>query len=259
MAIEKSLEERGLVLKIQRGSTHDGDGLRTVVFLKGCPLRCWWCSTPEGQSFQIEETDEKVYGKYMTVEEVMKEVRKDSTFFFHSGGGITLSGGEILSQPDFTRNLLKTSRKEGINTAIETTFFAPWDTISSILVYVNIAFVDLKFYDSNKHKKYCSVDNELILDNLIKTNKWEYPLKLIIRVPIIPGINDSPEELCEIGKFCRKLLHLDHVQLLPYHRLGTSTYKKLGREYRLGKVMPPTSEYMQRCRALVRQYVDCVV
>ena len=211
-----------------------------LVFLKGCPLRCWWCSTPEGQSFQIEETDEKVYGKYMTVEEVMKEVRKDSIFFFHSGGGVTLSGGEILYQPDFTRNLLMTSRKEGINTAIETTFFAPWDTISSILGYVNTAFVDLKFYDNNKHKKYCGADNKLILNNLLKTNELDYPLKLIIRVPIIPEINDSPKELSKIAKFCSKLTNLHQVELLPYHRLGVDTYRKLNRDYKLEKIKVPT-------------------
>lgn len=247
-----------MVLRIERSSIHDGNGFRTVVFLKGCPLHCQWCSTPESQSSQIETAEHTTYGRIMSVEEVMKEVRKDSAFFFHSGGGVTLSGGELLAQPDFTLALLQASQSECINTAIETSFFAPWAVIRPILSYVNTAFVDIKLFNREQHKKYCGVDNQIILENLLLTNDFEKPFRLIIRVPIIPGINDSEEELEQIGQFCAGLRHLHYVQLLPYHRLGTDTYRKLGRPYLLSCVPSPSSEHMLQCREIIHQYIKQV-
>lgn len=251
-------EIRGMVLRIERSSIYDGDGFRTVVFLKGCPLRCQWCSTPESQSFQIEHTEHSTYGRIMTVEEVMKEIRKDTAFFFHSKGGMTLSGGEILAQPDFTLALLRTSRNECINTAIETSFFAPWAAIQPILPYVNTAFVDIKLFNREQHKQYCGVDNQTILKNLLQTNHVEKPFRLIVRVPIIPGINDTVEELKQIGRFCADLRHLQHVQLLPYHRLGTDTYRKLGCPYLLADVHSPSAEHMQAMRIIMHKYVETI-
>jgi pyruvate formate lyase activating enzyme len=251
-------EERGVVLRIERGSTHDGEGFRTVVFLKGCPLCCCWCSTPESQSFEIENADGKVYGTVMTAEEVMKEVRKDSAFFFHSGGGVTFSGGEALSQPEFSLALLKSSRTNSINTAIETSFYSQWPVIREMIPFVDTAFVDIKIFDSKKHEKLCGVDNTLIMENLSRTNELENPLKLIVRIPLIPGINDDPEELAQIGKFCAKLKHLRGVQLLPYHRLGIDTYRKLGRPYPLSEIQAPTPEHLSRCRELIRLHVKTV-
>ena len=206
-------EIHGIVLRIERSSIYDGDGFRTVVFLKGCPLRCQWCSTPEGQSFQIEHehTEQNTYGRMMTVEEVMKEIRKDTAFFFHSGGGVTLSGGEILAQPEFTLALLQASRSECINTAIETSFFAPWAVIQPILPYVNTAFVDIKLFNREQHQQYCGVGNQTILENISQTNNVEKPFRLIVRIPIIPGINDTEEELAQIGQFCAGLRHLHHI------------------------------------------------
>lgn len=249
--------EQGVVLRIERCSIYDGHGIRTVVFLKGCPLSCWWCSTPESQSFEIERTEDNIYGQLMTVEEVMKEIRKDSAFYFHSGGGMTLSGGEILSQPDFAREILKASRNECISTAIETTFFSPWETVHSILPYVNTAFVDFKLIDEEEHKKYCGGGNQLIHQNLLRTNETKAPFGLIIRTPIIPGINDSEKELAGIGEFCSQLKHLIHVQLLPYHRLGTDTYRKLGRSYKLNHINSPSGEHMLKCSEIVNRYVTC--
>ena len=146
-------DRQGMVLRIERSSIHDGEGFRTVVFLKGCPLRCQWCSTPESQSFGIERTDEKTYGTLMTVEEVMREVRKDSLFFFISTGGITLSGGEVLAQPEFTLALLKNCRRECFNTAIETCFFGPWENIEPMLPHVNTIYADIKMITADAHKK----------------------------------------------------------------------------------------------------------
>ena len=244
-------DRSGMVLRIERSSVHDGTGLRTVVFLKGCPLRCQWCSTPESQSFHEEKTAENTYGTLMTVEEVMREVRKDSLFFFISGGGMTLSGGELLAQPEFSRAILSSARREGLDTAIETSFYAPWEQIQEILLHVNTAYVDLKLFRDSLHKQYCGVHNGLILENLLATNRAEGNFRLVIRTPIIPGINDMPEELKEISYFCTELKRLDHVQLLPYHKLGTATYQKLGRPYPLSGVNPPTAEKMERCRGIV--------
>lgn len=248
----------GMVLRIERSSIHDGQGLRTVVFLKGCPLRCRWCSTPESQSFQKEKAGESTYGMQMTVGEVMREIRKDSLFYFISTGGLTLSGGEILAQPEFTLALLKNARRECINTAVETSFFAPWKEIEPLLPYINTAYVDLKLFAGELHRQYCGVDNRRILDNLLRTNQLERCPRLVIRTPIIPGINDHPQELEDIGRFCARLKWMDHVELLPYHKLGTVTYEKLGRPYLLGDVSTPMPEQMECCRSIVRRYVKNV-
>jgi len=250
---------KGTVLRLEKSSIHDGFGLRTVVFLKGCLLRCQWCSTPESQNFNIETAETNTYGEVMTVEQVLKEIRKDIPFYFHSGGGLTISGGELLAQPEFARNILRQARKEGINRAIETTFYAKWETVESILQYTNTAFVDLKFFTSDLHKEYCGVDNEIILENLLNTNKMDKTFELIIRIPLIPGVNDSREELCKMGEFCAKLKNMDQLQLLPYHALGSDTYRKLGRPYKLKNVNSPSEEHMEECRAIMKQYVENVI
>lgn len=253
-------DRQGTVLRIERSSIHDGDGFRTVVFLKGCPLRCQWCSTPESQLFGIQQTAENVYGKLMTVGEVVHELRKDSLFYFLSTGGVTLSGGEVLAQPDFAGAILRNCKQECFNTAIETCLSVPWENVEPLLPYINTIYADLKLVDSELHKKYCGVDNGLILDNLHKADEAaDGHFRLIIRTPIIPGVNDSDEELNRIGEFGKSLQHLDHIQLLPYHRLGTATYQKLGRPYLLEDVVPPTPEHMEHCRSVVRRYVRRVV
>ena len=251
-------EYRGMVLRIERSSVHDGDGYRTVVFLKGCPLRCEWCSTPESQSFDIEQTKNNVYGTEMTVEDVMREVRKDTLFYFHSGGGMTLSGGELLAQPDFSRFLLRQARREGINTAIETTLTGPWKKAEAVLAHVNTAFVDLKFSDQKLHQKYCHVKNDTIKKNLLKTNESKERFRLVIRIPVIPGVNDAEAELDAMGTFCAQLQKLAYVELLPYHKLGTATYEKLGRPYLLADVKTPSPAHMERCRAIIARHVSQV-
>jgi pyruvate formate lyase activating enzyme len=257
--METNENVHGTVLRIERCSIYDGDGFRTVIFLKGCPLRCRWCSMPESQSFQIEQSGNITYGLMMTLENIMKEIRKDSCCYFNSNGGVTLSGGEVLSQLEFTAAVLKASRNECYNTAIETSFFAPWTSIRTILPYVNTVFVDLKIIDSKKHINYCGVDNRLILNNLLHTNDMEESFKLVIRIPVIPGINDTGENLEQAGQFCSKLHHLHHVQLLPYHRLGVDTYRKLKRHYPLSDVRTPSTENMMQHQEIIRKYVENVL
>lgn len=250
---------RGMVLRIERSSIHDGDGFRTVVFLKGCPLRCQWCSTPESQAFEVERAEDKVYGMEMTAQDVLREVRKDSVFFFHSGGGMTLSGGEPLSQPEFSLALLRGARHDCIHTAMETTLFAPAQVVDAALAHLNLLFVDVKLIDDDRHKDYCGVSNKVILSNLLRTNDYPGDLNLVVRVPLIPGLNDDRAELTRIGQFCRQLRHLSRLQLLPYHRLGADTYRKLGRNYLLSHVLPPDQKQMLHAKSIVAQFLDCVV
>lgn len=253
-------DHKGIVLRMERSSIHDGTGFRTVVFMKGCHLRCAWCSTPESQPFEIQTTAEgQTYGEVMTVEEVLKEVRKDIPFYFHSGGGMTVSGGEMMAQPDFARCLLQQAQKEGINTAIETALFAKWTVVESILRHVDTAYIDIKFVDPELHRRFCGVDNRPILSNLLHTNSLRHPFRLIVRTPLIPGLNDSEAELHRIGQFCTRLKKLDWIQLLPYHKLGTDTYRKLGIPYALGDIDTPSPEHMEACRDIVAQHLERVV
>jgi len=249
-------QTKGMVLRIERSSIHDGDGMRTVVFLKGCPLRCQWCSTPESQAFQVETTVDgsQSYGKEMTVADVMKEVRKDTAFYFISGGGMTLSGGELLAQPDFSFALLKAATMEGISTAVETSFFGKEETIAAMVPYVDTFYVDLKAVTPSLHKTYCGADNRLILHNIKFLDSQKGAFRLILRTPLIPGVNDSEEELHKIGTFCQSLNRLVHLQLLPYHALGSVTYKKLGRDYLMKSVKTPTPDRMNRCRKILQTY-----
>ena len=252
----------GTVLRFEKSSIYDGDGMRTVVFLKGCPLKCAWCSTPESQKMGIESTQDGsiTYGKVMTVEEVMVEVRKDSLFYFHSGGGMTMSGGEIMLQPDFTRAVISRARYEGINTCFETSFYADWEVVKPIVDKVHTGFVDLKFFDEANHLKYTGVSNKRILENIEKAGTQDSgSYKLIIRTPLIPGLNDSEEELEEIAKFVAKLPRVHHWQLLPYHKLGTDTYRKLGIPYQLPDIQVPSKEHMDRCRQIIRRHYDFVI
>ncbi|MFD1670895.1 glycyl-radical enzyme activating protein [Agrilactobacillus yilanensis] len=252
----------GTVLRIVKSSIYDGNGLRTVVFMKGCPLRCKWCSTPEGINAKIETTkDGKLtYGNRMTVEEVMAEVRKDSPFYFHSGGGMTVSGGEMLFQAEFVAALVKQACKEGINTAVETSFYSSWEKIEPILACLNTAFVDLKVMDEARHRAFTGVDNEIILSNIKKAGNLDLPnFKLIIRRPLVPGVNDSEAELVALGQFLEALPAVQHLQLLPYHRYGTDTYRKLGIDYGLDNVETPSEQHMKWCQRITNNYVKTII
>ena len=243
-----NLAQTGRIFDIQRFSTHDGPGIRTIVFLKGCPLRCRWCCNPESQRYEIEEMlqngKNKIIGRDVTVEEVLEEVKRDRPYYKRSGGGITLSGGESLLQPDFAINLLKACRENAINTAIETTGFAPREVIEKYLPYIDCFLMDIKHINSQKHKEFTTRPNEVILENarFIAQNAK----KLIIRVPVIPTFNDTVEEIGEIAAFASSLPNVDEIHLLPYHSMGRDKYAGLGREYLMGDMKSPTKEYMQR-------------
>lgn len=292
----------GRVLRIEKLSTFDGAGLRTVVFLKGCPLRCQWCSTPESHetrtdfglnkekctrcfscleacpekaiSYDIKRerfltdmekctdcracitacpTDARIaWGYTATVDEIYNEVAKDSLFYYHSGGGVTLSGGEPLMQKQFVKELLETCVMQGIDTAVETCGHVLWENIKAILPFVDTLFFDLKQMDDAAHKAITGVGNRLILENLKKIDAEKYPKSIIIRVPVIPTLNDQDENIEAIGRFCLGLKKVKEIHLLPYHRLGMETYTRMGKPYALETMGSPTTDEMRRKANLLK-------
>lgn len=241
------MSKTGRVLRIEKTSIHDGEGLRTVVFLKGCPLRCKWCSTPESQRMEIE----KGYGKDMTVEEVVKEICKDEIFFFHSGGGVTISGGEVLMQADFAKEILISCMEQGIPTAIETSMYSSYDKIRELLPYLTSMYIDFKVADERLHEFYTGVSNKRIKENLVKVDA-EFAGDIHIRIPVIPTVNMSENNMKDTIKFLSNLKHIKDIELLPYHRLGLETYERLERVYELKDVEIPDMEMLKKMAEVIR-------
>ena len=254
--MDEYLNVKGRIFDIQRFSVHDGPGVRTIVFLKGCPLRCRWCCNPESQEFEIQQMTQdgkiKTVGYDVTVGEVMKTVDKDRVYYRRSGGGLTLSGGEMLMQPDFSAALLKAAKKAGINTAVESTAYAPFGVIEKILPNLDYYLMDIKHIDSQKHKEYTRVPNELILENAERIAKSG--VSLTIRTPVIPGFNDDEEDIAAIARFASRLPGVNEMHILPYHRMGQDKYAGLGREYTLADVVPPENAKMEKLLGIVRSY-----
>lgn len=250
------LDVKGRIFDIQRYSIHDGGGIRTIVFLKGCPLRCRWCCNPEGQHYNVEKMTlggkEKIVGQDVTVGEIIDIIERDRIYYRRSGGGLTLSGGESLTQPDFAVALLKTSKERGINTAMESTGFADFSVISRYLPYLDLYLMDIKHMNSAKHKEFTSQPNELILENARKIT--DAGTRLIVRTPVIPTFNATKEEIGEIAKFARSLKGVTQMHILPYHRIGTDKYKGLGRDYSLTGIEPPSKELMNELLEVVNSY-----
>lgn len=252
-------ETKGRIFDIQRFSIHDGPGIRTIVFLKGCVLRCKWCCNPESQEYRIQKMmvqgEEKIIGKDVTVEEVMETVEKDRPYYQRSGGGLTLSGGESLCQPDFARDLLRAAKERGINTALESMGCAPFSVIEEILPYLDTYLLDIKHMDGEKHREFTGRSNELMLENAEKiavTGKTN----LVIRVPVIPGFNCTKKEIQDIAVFADRLARVKKIHLLPYHRLGQDKYEGLGRKYELEGLLPPENGQMEELREAVRMVSD---
>jgi pyruvate formate lyase activating enzyme len=281
-------EPSGIVLDIMRFSTKDGPGLRTTVFLKGCPLSCWWCHNPESQRPERElmvrpnlcigclacleacpegailltadgpVTDlqkcqqcgtclevcysdaRQIAGRVMNVSQVMAEIRKDIPFFDESGGGVTFSGGEPLMQSEFLGALLRACKVEDLHTAVDTCGSVPWSVIDDLRAHVDLFLYDLKALDDEIHVKYTGVSNQRILDNLVKLSKREQAVR--VRAPLIPGINDSLDDLRRLGDFIAGLPNLVEVELLPYHTAGVEKYRRLGRDFPLDGVQPYPEE-----------------
>ncbi len=304
----------GTVFDIQRYSIHDGPGIRTTVFLKGCPLSCKWCHNPEGQSGDVELTflenrcgrcgaclsvcrhgaiawgggepgargrdggasgldkhgitdgscapvtdrtkcarcgecakvcfsgARELTGKEMSVRQVMSEVERDIPFYEESGGGVTLSGGEPLTQAGFAAELLETSRDRGIHTVLDTCGFAEWGAVDLVRRHVDLFLYDIKFLDDAKHRELVGVSNAGMISNLIELARLGH--NIVLRVPVIPGFNDDYESIHQIGAFAATLPHLISVDVLPYHKIGIEKYRRLGRPYSLSGLAPPPEERM---------------
>ncbi|MBE6729993.1 MAG: glycyl-radical enzyme activating protein [Ruminococcaceae bacterium] len=244
---------KGTIFNIQKFCVNDGPGIRTTVFLKGCPLRCKWCHNPESQSAEIEMMFHKdkctgcgrckgitvedkdfvcyndakeICGKIVSADEVLKEVLKDEIFYENSGGGITLSGGEPFFQFDFALEVLKKAKENGLNTAIETCGFTTPERIKIIAEYVDIFMFDYKETNPDLHKEFIGVDNELILNNL--TLLSDIGKKIILRCPIIPEFNDRKEHFDGICRIADSLEGISHIELESYHSFGEHKYDSLG-------------------------------
>ncbi len=246
----------GRIFDIQKYSIHDGPGIRTIVFLKGCALRCRWCCNPESQNYKIEKMlfagKEKIVGKDVTVREVMEEVKKDIPYYARSGGGLTLSGGESLLQPEFAIALLKAAHSLGITTAIETTGFAEFDVIKEFLPHLDYILMDIKHINERKHKDYTGQSNKLILENARKIS--ESGANLTIRVPVIPTFNNTEAEIQAIAEFVKTLPNVRALHLLPYHRMGEDKYAGLNRGYLLKGKQPLSNEDMQNLLEVAKKY-----
>lgn len=290
----------GIVFNIQRYSIDDGPGVRTTVFMKGCPLTCLWCSNPESQCGLPEVTyrytsckkcgtcvavcpvhavtldDDgvhidrsictmceecvrnclpealKVSGKKMTLDEVWKVVKKDADYYEASGGGVTASGGEILAQADFVAALFKRCKEAGYHTNADTSGFGDPAALEKILEYSDLVYYDLKHMDPLKHKDYTGQTNELILKNLELTLKKGIPV--VIRVPLIPGYNDSAENLKALAQKVAEITKDSVVNILPYHKYGANKYRMIDMVYQLDNVPELTQEELTKAKEIIESY-----
>lgn len=228
--------EKTKVFNIQHYSLHDGPGIRTTVFLKGCPLRCRWCCNPESQEFE-KDVDQIEQLKTMSIDEIIREVEKDEVFYRYGGGGLTISGGEPLAQGTFLIELLKEARKHYLSTAIETSGYGQKDILLEAAEYLDTVYFDVKSLNTEKHLEWTGVSNDIILDNLQDLVKTYGPkLNIIVRTPVIPGFNDSEEDIKKIKHFLTSIGQKNY-ELLRYHKYGRGKYEKLGREYLMGEEM----------------------
>lgn len=290
---------KGLIFDIKRYAIHDGPGIRTTVFLKGCPLSCRWCDNPESQDFlrefifwperclhcdacinvckkkaiiksennkRVDETKcdfcescvrecyseaLQIVGREISIEELLDEIRKDSDFYVESGGGGTFSGGEPFSQSDFLCEMLAACKRRGIHTAIETCGFVSWDILEKTTPNVDLFLYDIKSMDEKRHKEFTGVSNRLILENLEKLARNS---QVIVRVPLIPQINDDEDNISRLGKFLSRLERIEEVDLLPYHRLGISKYERLNKTYALKKITPPVQDRVDDIRKALEKF-----
>lgn len=236
--------KKGLVTNIQRYSVHDGPGIRTTVFLKGCNMHCAWCHNPETISLMPEvivdptkcihcgKCDEGCYsgarrevGKWITAEEVVEEILIDKLFYGEKGG-VTISGGEPTIQPEFVTEIFSLARKQGIHCAMESNLFTAKALLKQLLPQLDLLMCDLKIWDSEIHRHWTGVSNQIIKDNMVSVN--EFGLPMIVRIPVVKGINDNIENIICVSEFLKKLNNVEYLEFLPYHELGLSKQLESG-------------------------------
>ncbi len=288
------------ITNIARGSLHDGPGIRTVVYFKGCGLRCMWCHNPEtfkpqkqilynkskcihcGKCVEICPECHKIQGNDMlflhenctacgkcaaacpslaltlcgedkTVEQLFEEIVKDQHYYKASGGGVTFSGGECLLHPCFVKEVAKMCKNAGIHTAVESAFFVPWESVEEVLPFIDLFFADLKIADPEKHCKYTGQDNKLIIDNITKLSKNHN--NIILRIPVIPGVNDSDEDIDAFAEIIKTFGDgIKEIELLKYNNLAKSKYDFAGMSYVKFADDPQTDEKMKKlCTSLMEK------
>ena len=248
-----------MIFDIKRFAVHDGPGIRTTVFFKGCPLQCWWCHNPEGirkdeeevvsvhkmegRDYPVKET----VGRWMGVAEVMAEIIKERVFMEESGGGVTFSGGEPLWQVDFLEDLLLACKKEGFHTAVDTTGYTSRKNLMKILALTDIFLYDVKHMDDRRHLAYTGVSNGRILENL--TFLASQNKKIMIRLPVLPTMNDDEENIGRTLRFLKSLTpSIVEVDLLPYHAMAAHKYEKFGMEYKMSGIPEPGADDLERLK-----------
>ncbi len=287
----------GIVFDIRKYSIHDGPGIRTAVFFKGCPLDCRWCHNPEGKSFKPElllrparcitcgscieacqpdaiddhiQTDRsrciacgkctlvcpsearELTGREVTVDAVLAEVESDRVFYERSGGGVTFTGGEPLSQPRFFLALLSACRERGLHIVLDTSGFASRKVLEEVHPFVDLFLYDVKLMDEARHRQWTGVSNRSILSNLEYLSRLGREIQ--VRIPLVPGVNDDEENLRQVGAFLSGLTRVPSVHVLPYHNLSEAKYAGLGLKYDMTGYLPPTNEDLLRCSSILKDY-----
>ncbi|MGL5098553.1 MAG: (2S)-3-sulfopropanediol dehydratase activating enzyme [Fusobacteriaceae bacterium] len=307
---------QGVVFNIQSFTIHDGPGIRTEIFLKGCPLRCDWCGNPESlkrhrepgiftskcisenkcgscksvcpDKTMLEFKNGKLtsidrekcnncmacakecpadaireWGKLMSVDECMKEILKDKSYYERSGGGVTVSGGDPILQSDFVAELFQNCKDEGIHTCFESSFYGEWKNLEKVLPYTDLFISDIKHMDKNIHKRYTGVDNSKILENLKRLTKEKKDL--ILRIPVIPNVNDSMENIIKTADFILNELgnNVKVLQLLSFMRLGEEKYYSLGLPYKMKDINVDRESFQKHITEIATYFksrgVNCVV
>lgn len=282
----------GIVFDIKRFAVHDGPGIRTTIYLKGCPLSCLWCHNPEGQVPAAEivfredrciqcgacrevcPRDADPYsehctccgrcvqvcpsgareqiGRWMLARDIIGEIEKDIVFFDESGGGVTLSGGEPLSNPELAGVILRACKMRDIHAAVDTSGLVSPPILNRLLPDVDLFLYDLKLMDDAAHRHYTGVSNEQILANLCLLDRAGK--KVFVRVPVVPGVTDGTDNLESIGRFLSRMENIKRVDILPYHRMAAEKYRRLRRDYMLKEVSPPSPGRMEQIAGILNGY-----
>ena len=254
------MKDKGYIFDIKKYSVNDGPGIRTTVFLKGCPLSCWWCHNPESRRGEPEKVDNcsfrwnlsrdsserNMIGYQVSVEDVALEIEKDLIFYEESKGGATFSGGEPMLQVDFLHSLLTECKRKDINTAIDTTGYAPFSDFEKIYDVTDTFLYDLKLIDEKIHYEYCGVSNKMIHANLKELSS--NGKKIILRLPIIPTLTDTESNLSQTISFISNLKNIQEIDLLPFHTTAKSKYERMKIQNKVIDIIPPTKEEMNKLK-----------